>query len=75
MKNRAIKKVTKAFVVFFICITALFFKTEQAEAAPLDNAYEFYQIYGKQIAFLPLEGADGNIYYASKSKQVYTPSV
>lgn len=63
-----IKKMAKVFVVFIVCMTAMFFKTEQAEAAPLDNAYEFYQTYGKQIAFIPIEGADGSIYYASRGK-------
>ena len=72
MKKRAIKKMTKVIVIFIVCMTAMFFKMEQAEAAPFDNAYEFYEMYGKQIAFIPLEGADGSIYYASRGKSATT---
>ena len=52
----------------FVYMAFLFAGTEEVKAAPLDNAYEFYQIYGKQISFVPLENGDGNIYYVSRGK-------
>lgn len=55
-------------IAFLFVIAVLFAAPEEVKAAPLDNAYEFYQMYGKQISFVPLENADGNIYYVSRGK-------
>ena len=72
MKKGKWFRLSAAGLVLVLLISVLPVNMQTLYASEWNNAYHFFQKYGRQVVFCPTSTTDGNIYYATKAATATT---